>query len=261
MTYFEYAGHGQSFDVADNSITGSANDVLYLNAFAYMYDTTLNNIYRYGARYRGVSYTSFRSNYNINGSIRHPGVSIAIGAGGRPLGMIRTQDYQVDGSFDQSSYYNDVLKVGQNSSYATNPEVAVDEKNDQIAFVASNDIYIYNLTKFKTGVVSNFRSFTKTGGKQGVELYGNYLYQWGDGSTGHKVLRKYNINTGNLVETLDFDLSSYYANKGWTGYEAEGISIYNGKIFVVVSGWKCKDEACTTKTNQGYNDLMMISGI
>ena len=108
----------------------------------------------------------------------------------------------------------------------SNPEIALDETNNQIALISSSTAYVYKLIDLKLGKATLINKFNISSNKQGVELYNGYLYYLAGNKT--FTLKKYKVSNGTLVKSLSFSLSN-------TG-EAEGMSIYNGNVYLGITG-------------------------
>ena len=227
IAYLEYAGHAQSFDVTEN-------DELYLNHFAYTYKGSLG----YGGSYHGVAHAYFNSNDKVGGVEMIPDVSIALAKNGKSLTLVKSSDYYRDGKLEKDTYHSRIKKIGSDSSYAANPEVAVDEEHNQIALSSKGKVNVYRLDKFLLGDVSLISSFSIPSGYQGLELYQNYLYVF-DGNRSF-ILKKYNIQTKKMEDSVSFSVKN--------GGESEGMSIYNGKIYLGIP------------TTNRKNSLYLIKG-
>lgn len=226
----EYAGHAQSFDVASDFVSlgdGSKIDQMYFNMFPtpqYSSDFDMSM-----AGYRGFGYNKFTS----NGDTIYPEKSIAFDSNGKFSLLLDRTNYLSNGSVNESSFYSKVKSVGSNSNYLINPEIAVDEANNRVAFVSGKTVYLHSLSRLKAQETGSLIStFKTTDSKQGVELDGNYLYIWTGEIGGAFVISKYDVTTGTKVKTATIDLTKYYTGLGRTKHEAEGISIYNGEIYV-----------------------------
>lgn len=239
--YVEFAGHTQSFDV----INIPNQEQIYMNYFARLYKGSLG----YGARYVGVTAIPFKSNQKASGLEVIPTTATSISSDGRKLSILKSSSYYTDGQFNANKFYDKVVSIGSSTGKMINPEVAVDEENNRIAFVSGTKAYIYNLEDFNKGKANLLTTFTIAGGKQGVELYNGYLYLW----TGNKihVLYKYKVSTGKLVNKINFNLYNYYGSG--KGNEAEGISIYKGNVYIGIPGSKCNGKTC--------NDIFLVEGL
>ena len=224
-TTINYGGHGQSFDVA--------SDVLYYNAYPYM--KWSEDFKAYGANYRGFAYGTFKKS-----DIMVPTRAIILSNDGKYLT-----------SYDGNSYNISNINKRLKQSEIVNPEIAVDEPNNTVAFVSGKRVFIHNLTKMKNKDKSSLLrtiniNYDK---KQGIELYGNSLYLWQDnGKYGKFKLSVFNVSKGNAGKTINsskdvnIDLSSYYVKsngKDGANCEAEGMSISGGKIYLSVM---CREE-------------------
>ena len=226
----EYAGHAQSFDVASDFVSlgdGSKIDQMYFNMFPtpqYSSDFDMSM-----AGYRGFGYNKFTT----DGDTIYPEKSIAFDSNGKFSLLLDRSNYLSNGSVNESSFYSKVKSVGSNSNYLINPEIAVDEANNRVAFVSGKTVYFHSLSRLKAQETGSLIStFKISDSKQGVELDGNYLYIWTGEIGGAFVISKYDVTTGTKVKTATIDLTKYYTGLGRTKHEAEGISIYNGEIYV-----------------------------
>lgn len=265
--YINYGGHGQSFDAVSRK---NDTDQLFGNAFAYIKETTLNNKPVYGSFHNGVYVTTFKENQSINGTTRVPGVAVALSNSGKTLALVNSGTYLKNDKFDSTAYYNKIKSITNQLASAkgkvANPEVAVDEDRDRIAVVSGKNVYVYDLSDFKKGNANMvYKSFNIDESKQGVELYGNSLYIYSGGVEKPITLTRYNITNGKKVKSVTFDLKNYYTNRPIPRYdwEAEGISIYKGHIYVGVVNRKCIQEN-NDKVNKScvksetYNEIFEI---
>lgn len=271
VMYINYGGHGQSFDVAMSKDRNNKNvDSLFGNAFAYMHKTNLNGKQVYGGNHMGIYYTTFKENNSQNGTLRVPGLSIALSNSGKTLTTVKSENYLKNNKFDSDSYYKDIQSITKkliatNTGQIINPEVAVDEDRDRLAVVSGKKAYIYDLSDFKKGKATIYNTFNISESIQGVELYGNSLYIYSGGVEQPISLTRYNITSGKKVKEVKFDLKSYYTNRPIPRYswEAEGISIYKGKIYVGVVNRKCvlENKSKVNKTcvkSETYNEIFEI---
>lgn len=214
LGYVEFAGHTQSFDVTQN-------DKIYLNYFSKLYKGSLGN----GSKYVGLTWVDFNSNTKEKGAEIIPGYAISVKSDGTKFYSFSSSQYKENGKIT-SKYYEEVRKVGTSSGKMINPEIALDEANNQIALVSNSTAYIYKLSDLKMGTATLINKFTISNNKQGVELHNGYLYYLAGNKT--FTLKKYQVSTGNLIKSLSFSLNN-------TG-EAEGISIYNGNVYLGITG-------------------------
>ena len=214
VNYVEFAGHAQSFDVANNN----GKDELYLNYFSNIYKGSLG----WGSHYVGVTHAPFQSNDKKNGVEIVPESSIAIDDSGKNLTVLKSADYMSGNALDSTAYYKKVRSIGSGGGMY-NPELAVDEANDRIAVTSNKTVRIYKLSDFVNGKATLIKSFNlNSGGYQGLELDGDYFYVFGGSRT--FFLNKIDINTGKNVNHISFNLG--------INAEGEGMSIYEGKVYV-----------------------------
>ena len=237
LNEIKYSGHGQGFD----TISGDT-DTLYLTAVA---SPAYNNTFGIGAFSNGVSYTSFKE----NGKIRVPGVSIVFNLNGGIDSRILSSDKSfIKNNVFQSNLYYDKIKSYAKKGSLGIASLAVDEKQDRLAYSTheyANKIFIHKLSDVKKGVSSPTKILEVNAG-QGIELYGNYLYIVTNSGT--KIgLQKYEISTGKLKSSVLIDVATLY--NGRESIEAEGISIYNGKIYIGI---------VSRKDKLAYNDIYLV---
>lgn len=269
--YVEYAGHAQSFDVA--KISG--NDMLFLNYFPSL--TNFNSIiYRgenaIGPKHNGFTWFGFVNNSVSDGVRIIPNTSIAIGKPGNNSSIVNSSNINTDSFYNKiittacSNVYNESDKNSictSSNQYLSSPELAVDEINDRIIFVSGTNVYIFSLSQIQSGKVELLNSYSISlpinATRQGVEVSNNYLYLWFGATGDNPIIAKYDLNNGNLVSQTTFDLLSYYKNRGKVNFEAEGISIYNNKVYVGIVNRECVNTQCTS--TRAYNDIFQIYGL
>lgn len=238
VAYLDYAGHAQSFDVS------ASTDEIYTNYFAKLYKGSLG----YGSKYVGVTIVPFQSNTEKKGVEILPKTSYYLSSNGKKISTLNSANYLENGVIS-NEYYKKVKSIASGSGRMMNPEVAVDESKNQIALVAEKKAYVYNLSDFKKGKVNLINKFDVASGKQGVDLSNGYLYHWTGTRSKNYTLKKYNVSTGKLVDTLTLNLNSKYSTgESNNGHEAEGMSIYQGKIYLGIQG------------NNRANDILLVEG-
>ena len=274
--HVNYAGHAQSFDAVTNGtykITKGNKiivDQLFMNGFS-------NDLSKEGT-FRGVYYTTFGS------GLRYQANSIAIKRKSIKTGKTTKKQLQFKkisskdnkykdketGKFSNTLFYNALKSYGSNSSYMTNPELAVSPDGKTIAFAktinggfdgGNAEIYVYSMKDFKKlngNKILYQYNIQYIGNKQGVEIDDKYLYIWSE-YKGKKIekkgehfisLYKYNLKTGKQVggTVLTEDYLTGLANrvtgiaknqnkdfpngKSYNSFEAEGMSVYDGKVYV-----------------------------
>lgn len=274
--HVNYAGHAQSFDAVTNGtykITKGNKiivDQLFMNGFS-------NDSSKEGT-FRGVYYTTFGS------GLRYQANSIAIKRKSIKTGKTTKKQLQFKkisskdnkykdketGKFSNTLFYNALKSYGSNSSYMTNPELAVSPDGKTIAFAktinggfdgGNAEIYVYSMKDFKKlngNKILYQYNIQYIGNKQGVEIDDKYLYIWSE-YKGKKIekkgehfisLYKYNLKTGKQVggTVLTEDYLTGLANrvtgiaknqnkdfpngKSYNSFEAEGMSVYDGKVYV-----------------------------
>ena len=259
-----YAGHAQSFDVASNFVElddGTYIDQMFFNSAAHF--SGLNNgitldgkAGAYGANFRAFGYNKFTKDKDII----YPEKVIALGTDGKFGKILKRSDYTANGVVNTTSFINDIKKIGSNTSYLDNAEMAVDEANNRVAFLTGTSsgyrVYIHSLSELKA---QNTNSLIKkfdivASGKQGVEFYNGYLYLLCGGAatnTNTKVtLYKFNVTNaknGATVaseKTLSFELYTEYTKQNLTGPEPEGLSIFGGKVFMGISSRNSDNKFC-----------------
>ena len=236
-TWIRYGGHGQSFDVSEEN----GKELLYYNAYPYTSSRDIGGVTWYGAYYKGIAYSTFKSS-----DFMSPINAIAFSDNGK---------YLISYSGDNYNLANIKKTVKKTDIY--NPDVAVDEKNNTLALVSSRKVFIYNLKKLQSNKKDSLIRTIKFNGptpKQGVELIDNSLYIWNeakdknDKNVGNFKLDVYNINSSNNgkivtpYRTAILNLHSYYKNRGKNleHCEAEGMSIYNSKVYLLTM---CRETA------------------
>ena len=258
--HVNYAGHAQSFDAVTNGtykITKGNKiivDQLFMNGFS-------NDSSKEGT-FRGVYYTTFGS------GLRYQANSIAIKRKSITEGKITKKQLQFKkisskdnkykdketGKFSNTLFYNALKSYGSNSNYMTNPELAVSPDGKTIAFAktinggwsgGNAEIYVYSMKDFKklngSKILYQY-NIQYTGNKQGVEIDDKYLYIWSEYKDENNVngehyisLYKYNLKTGKQVGGTRLTkkyLTALANKKGYTSFEAEGMSVYDGKVYV-----------------------------
>ena len=258
--YLDYAGHGQSLDA------NTENDQLYINGFANMYATKKgsNEYYSYSSHSMGLSVTGF---YGGNQAIlRYPPYSV-IFKDINTVERVDRDDYLIDNEIDSEAYYNKILSFDKND-YLNNIYFAVDDVNNQIALLdrINQKVYIYNLSRVKLagqddGSITPLRVVDGIGSNQGFELYNDFLYVWEGSTDSEFTISKWNTLTGEREKYATFDLSEYYYDKDAYSWEGEGISIFDGNIYVAAVNRKCislNGENCDS--NKKYVDIFKISG-
>lgn len=258
-----YAGHAQSFDVA----TINGKDQLFFNAFpTFSLSMVVNGVTNRGAGYQGFAYNEFVSSAKET----IPEKALALyknpSKGKTPANVVEGKKTSNDFiKAVQGVRGNDI--VSGNKDYMSNPEVAVDEKNKEIAFCYGKYVYIFYLDKLqkndKNAFVAGFNS-NRDAGLQGLELYGNNLYMSLGGSQNigsAKVLGMenkkftFNVNVFNIENTSNVKKSNYnfiindYSqfisnfnsdNTYWK-VEPEGISIYEGTPYLLLMRTEVKN--------------------
>lgn len=237
--YVEFAGHAQSFDVTEK-------DEIYMNYFAKLYKGSIG----YGAQYSGFTHVLFKENNLASGIELLPESSVYLNRAGTKAGLLLSKDYYAsNGSFDRDRYYKAVRTIGKASDKIQTPEVAVDLESDRIALVSKTTAYVYVLSDLNAGRINLVNKFTVSSkDRQGVELYHGSLYIWSGNRT--FTLRKYSVSNGKLANSVTFNLNRYYNRSG--GIEAEGISIYQGNVYIGIPGNKCNGKTC--------NDIFLVEG-
>ncbi len=272
-----YAGHAQSFDVA----TINGKDYLFFNAFPnFSLSMAINGVTNRGAGYQGFAYNQFKSST----SDIIPEKALALyknpSKGKTPANVVEGKKTSNDFiKAVQGVRGNDI--VSGNKDYMSNPEVAVDEKNNEIAFCYGKYVYIFDLDKLqkndKNAFVAGFNS-NRGAGLQGLELYGNNLYMSLGGSQNigsAKVLGtenkkfEFNVNVFNIENTSNVKKSNYnfiindYSqfisnfnsdNTYWK-VEPEGISIYEGTPYLLLM----RTEVKNGKNSKRYVDIYTLN--
>ena len=251
----KYAGHAQNFDV-------DSNDNLYVDAYPMIFTTTLNDAEQYGSLSKGLSVTGFYG--NDTGKLRIPSYSITSTSDFNSYVRKNSSDYKVDGVIDSKKYFDGVKSISNNDTkYPYYITFAVDDVKDHIAITHKRKtVYIYSLSKFKKGgtLTPIYSKISNIPSNQGIELSGNYLYVWIGAPNAETIqIQRYNIVNGKMEKSATFSPKSYYDKKNGTGYESEGIRIYNGVIYVGVVYRKCMNADCSSKKK--YNDIFSVSGI
>ena len=237
-----YAGHGQSFDVIENRTTHG--DTVVFN-----YISVPKTVDRYSTKdNKGFGIRSFYG--TKNGAIVYPHRAVAIKTKKDNLSIKILKRDKFLPTIEANTEDNTITKYAKNSQYAIRPQVATSKENDLIAIHDYNAttktyFYVYKLEDFLSGKLTKVNAFQSSfyyG--QGIEIYGDYIYAYGDKGKKEHYIQKYNIKTGKLEKKI------YFA----TGKdeEGEGISIYNGKIYV----------ACKYAINgKYYLNLYLIEGV
>ena len=131
--------------------------------------------------------------------------------------------------------------------------MAVDSTNNKIAYSVGSKAYIYKLSDVKAGSTTVSPTVISIKSNQGLEINGDYLYYVTN--SGNDIgLYKYNISTG-ASKSIIMDLSSLYSHRSAlsTGalIEAEGLSIYNGKLYLGI---------ISKEGSIAYNDIYLVEG-
>ena len=244
--YIDVAGHGQGFDVSN---TGN----IYINYFPH---TFFSKTYGYGAGNTGVAYINKMIE---NKQYLSPSVAIKTYKNGN------IKKFSSNNNVGTTKYNEDVLKMGNENGSMKWLEFGVDEENDKIASMVSSEftqnnnniVYIYKLSDFKKGIKTLINTIyigkICFGGNiscsgQGIDLYGNYIYSVQEKTINKKFYISVNkidytkcptndnSNKKCVVEEVNIDASKYGNDNGKiVGLsEAEGISIYKGKVYVNV---------------------------
>lgn len=254
--YLKYAGHGQAFDA------GITDRNLYLNAFPHLYLRKRKNDSVYAAHSSGVAVATFTGESSEQEILRYPPFAIWINSDSKTLKKIRKADYDV--TKDDTIYYNKIKELSSLSSRLENSYFAIDDENNRIISITKDSVgFVYNLDEFNKGkTVEPEYQLNGVSGSQGVDLYGDYLYIWNGATHGSFKISKYNIKTGKKLKEVVFDstdLEKYYMKRDYDSWEAEGISLYKGKVYVGAMIRKCSTENCSS--NKKYFDIFMITGI
>jgi len=242
LNEIKYSGHGQGFD----TVSG-AKDTLYLTAWA----VPISNDGSVGAASSGIAYTSFKE----SGQIIVPDVTIVFDKEGSAKKRITTASFTQNDVFNSSAYYEEIRNNAKDSSVRKSiTSMAIDETTDTLAYTKSGYVYIYSLSKIKKATSTFIKEIKIGSGNQGIELDGDNLYvlkNYSDPNDSSKKLielRQYKISTGKLVKSVELDLNHLYSRPTM---EAEGISIYNGKIYIGV---------VSRNSTAGYNDIYLVEG-
>ncbi len=282
--YVKNAGHGH-MDVSKK------NDTIYMNGFGYTSFNTSKN--KYIGNHRGVTFLSFKKN------LQTPNTGIMISKNGEFLlkvndyNKLSEKDIQnYDKKYEESTtQFNDQ----EIKTYLSKPDMSIDEENNRIAIYRSGKVYIYNLQEFKKGNKvcgisinqnNNNCSFivkTKLARKYyksinnnntpikhektkkvnisvvNEALDGDYFYIAYGGIETNVAIRKYSIKTGKLEKSVTLNFKDFYYNKGKRRYEAEGISIYNKEIYLMLINRTCKTDNCSSK--RPYIDIFKITNM
>lgn len=269
----QYAGHSQSFDVAKIN----NQDVLFLNYFPSLSNSngiTYRGESAIGPKHNGFTWFEFINNSNKDGALVIPKTAVAIGKPGYSNTIVNSSDYKANNealynkiiSIACSSVYNQSDKNSvctTSNQYLSSPEIGIDEANDKIIFISGKKVYSFSLSQIQSGNLILLNSYDitypTTSARQGVEISDNYLYLWFGATGDNPVIAKYDLNNGNLVSHTTFNLSAHYRNRGKVNFEAEGISIHNGKVYVGVVNRECVNAKCTS--TRAYNDIYQVVGI
>lgn len=257
-----YAGHAQSFDVA----TINGKDQLFFNAFpTFSLSMVVNGVTNRGAGYQGFAYNEFVSSAKET----IPEKALALyknpAKGKTPASVVDGKNINSLDNYIkaiQGVRGNDL--ISGNSNYMSNPELAVDEKNNEIAFCYGKYVYIFYLDKLqkndKNAFIAGFDS-KRDNGLQGMELYGNTLYMTLGGSqnigsanvlgTENKKFT-FNVNVFNIENTSNVKynfiindysqfISNFNSNDTYWKVEPEGISIYEGTPYLLLMRTEVKN--------------------
>lgn len=255
-----YAGHAQSFDVASEfvNVNGKKEDQLFFNAFP-NFSLKFGKTDKRGAGYQGFGYNRFESN---TGKII-PGKVFALyrnpKKGKQPAFIIKRDSIKGKDIDERIDNYIKTVATKRNSNgditsgnkdFMPIPEVAVDESNNKIVFSSGKKVYIFNLSKLKRNdedaYISEFNS--NRSGLQGLELYNNTLYMVQGSSmdiTEDKPNFNFNVEVYNIKNTekvtskkyefnIDYSTILSFTNNIYWKVEPEGISIYDGKIYLLL---------------------------
>ncbi len=282
----EYAGHAQSFDVANKSVyvNGKKEDQLFFNAVPY-FGLELNG--KKGAAYQGFAYNRFESN---NGRII-PGKTFALKKNpskNKTPAVVIKRDENTNESFDTriKKHIKDISNlrgdiVNGNSDYMKIPDLAVDERNNKIAFSVPGKVYVYKLSELKDNKKDAYlNSFEiSRSGLQGLELYENKLYMLKGGpqninydDDNRKIdnndknftfnVEVYNIKNTSKVTSNKYDLKVDYSkvvtftqDRYWT-VEPEGISIYDGRPYLLLM--RTEKNASGKAVGYYYIDILLM---
>lgn len=141
------------------------------------------------------------------------------------------------------------IKDTSTKQYLTNLEISFDWTNNLAAVKSGRKVFIYNAKNFISGKLNLLYSFNlnvksadgTNYSRQGFAINNGYYYQY-RGVAGSKMY----IEVYNYVGELQY---TYIFNPKLSGQEAEGLKIYNNKVFVGVV-YSCK--GCNGKTNAIY---------
>jgi len=147
------------------------------------------------------------------------------------------------------AYKKIFIKDSSTKKWLTNLEISFDWDNNLAAARSGKKVFIYNAKQFIQGKLKLLYSFElntrtidgKSYSRQGHAISNGYYYQY-RGIAGSKMY----VEVYNYVGELQY---SYVFNPKLSGQEAEGLKIYNNKIFVGVV-YNCK--GCNGKTNAIY---------
>jgi hypothetical protein len=147
------------------------------------------------------------------------------------------------------SYKKISIKDPSTKKWLTNLEISFDWDNNLAALRSGKKVFIYNAKQFTKGKLNLLYSFElntrtvdgKTYSRQGHAISNGYYYQYRGVANSKMYVEVYNY-----VGELQY---SYVFNPKLSGQEAEGLKIYNNKIFVGVV-YSCK--GCNGKTNAIY---------
>ncbi len=198
VMYMEASGHGQSFDMELNS------EVMWTT---YNATTSHFSYNKYWGLASGIQRTKFKT----------------IASGGKFEPLMHTK-----------------LTTSSGSAY-NNLEASIDYTNNLIAFRSGTKIFIYDLSKAKKKDFSNtVYSFKITddlgtysnGGsiyRQGIALSGGYLYIYRGAPGKNMYIEAYNL-LGKYLYAVN--ITSKYGISSSNNREAEGMKIYNNKIYI-----------------------------
>ena len=249
LSLLKYNGHLQYLDVIkDNNI-----DKIMIEQGPYFRSVSNNTLYRSG--HRGIAITPFAVANNYNNAII-PAKSYYLKTDST-LDIVNSSNYS-----SADSYYEKILSNGLNDNYYKYYSFAADEKNNAMIIIRSKTAYVYKLQDYLNGKLvahptykSSFKisDYTVSGttlGWQGIDIGGGYLYMvYGSATefsdeTSNIVIRRFDLKTGTELSVIKLNLESYLSTKDGFKCEAEGISYYNGDIYIGVQNFK--------KSESGY---------
>ena len=244
----QYAGHGQSIDV-------TSKDELYINYFSNTYLDNTSDSKKIGASNAGVAIINNMPNA-VDKSIIYPNSAIKVSKDGK------IQKFSSSNTLGSAKYNDEVVKLGKSNPMYF-PQIAIDEANDKIAIMDSTitsnknrTVYIYKLSSFKNGtykllkkiyigkVCGGIGNTFKNCAGQGIEISGNYIYtvqdyEYNGKKYGNITKIDYNscptrdVSNSKCSKVKNINLTkSKYSGKGLADSEIEGISYFNGRVYV-----------------------------